>query len=138
MPKLLPVAIDLPVPLILALGQAARTAGQAPSDFLTLLIAEALDRCGASPPATADIVRHAVQMAADWLDLQRRLRRAGFVLRQHEEGQLWLHDWPMNRPLLPLAALGHTLATLTLAFRAPFPAEPFVPSQRRVARRDAA
>lgn len=135
MPKCLPVALDLPVPLILALGRAAREAGQTPSDYVVALLSAVLERTGS--PGKAEIVRQAVQVAADWLDLQHRLRRAGYVLRRDEEGELWLHDWPLNRPLVPLASLGHSLENLTLEFRAAFPAEPFQPPPRPERRRAA-
>lgn len=137
MPKCFSVALDLPVPLILALGRAAREAGQTPSDYVVALLSEVLERTAKRSPGKTDIVRQAVQMAADWLDLQHRLRRAGYVLRRDDEGELWLHDWPLNRPLLPLASLGHSLEDLTLEFRAPFPAEPFQPSPRPERRRAA-
>jgi len=77
--------------------------------------------------------------AADWLDLQSRLRRAGYVLRRDPAGDLMLHDWPLNRPLLPMADLGHGMTALTVQFHAPFPAEVFTtPMALPVARRRAA
>lgn len=120
------VTVDLPPALILALGRAARTAGMTPTDYLSAVLAAALERTPSRPLGPADIVRQAVLAAADWLDLQRRLRRAGYVLRRGAAGELMLHDWPLNRPVLPLADLGHSMAALVLHFHAPFPAEPFV------------
>ncbi len=64
--------------------------------------------------------------AADWLDLQRRLRGRGFVLRRRDDA-LWLHTWPVERPLLPLARLGPGEAALTVHYRAPFPAHAPLP-----------
>jgi hypothetical protein len=136
MQRSIPVALDLPPALLLALGRAARSAGVRPSDYVAAVLAAAIDKAGLCPLGAADIVRQAVMVAADWLDLQGRLRRAGFVLRRNGAGDLMLHDWPLNRPLLPLADLGHSMAALTVRFQAPFPAEVFtartaLPAARR-------
>lgn len=125
MQKPITVAIELPPALILALGRAARAADLPPADFLASVLAAALDLTPMRPIGPAEIVRQAVQAAIDWLDLQHRLRRAGYVLRRDEAGDLMLHDWPFNRPLLPMTDLGHSMAGLMLQFRAPFPAEVF-------------
>lgn len=117
------VAIELPPALILALGRAAHAAGMPATDYLAAVLATALDRTSMRPLGPAEIVRQAVMTAADWLDLQYRLRRAGYVLRRDEAGNLMLHDWPFNRPLLPMADLGHCMAALVLQFQAAFPGE---------------
>jgi len=59
--------------------------------------------------------------AVNWLDLQRRLRARGFVLRLDGAGGLYLHVWPSDRRLLPVEALDHSLESLSLHFRAVFP-----------------
>lgn len=128
MQKPMSVAIDLPPALILALGHAARRAGLSPTDYVATALAAAIDRTSARAPGPADIVRQAVLAATDWLDLQHRLRRTGYVLRRDEAGELMLHDWPFNRPLLPMADLGHGMAVLMLQFKAPFPGEALIPA----------
>lgn len=139
MQRSIPVELDLPAALLLALGRAARDAGVRPSDYVAAVLAAALDRAGPCCPGAADLVRQAVLSAADWLDLQSRLRRAGYVLRRDPAGDLILHDWPLNRPLLPMAELGLSMAALVLQFRAPFPAEVFTaPAPQPLARRHAA
>lgn len=125
MERSIPVELALPPALLLALGRAARAAGVGPSDYVAAVLAAAVDRAGHCPLAATDIVRQAVLAAADWLDLQSRLRRAGYVLRRNPVGDLMLHDWPLNRPLLPMADLGHSMTALTVQFQAPFPAEVF-------------
>lgn len=125
MQKPMPVAIELPPALILALGRAAREAGMSATDYVAAVLAAALGRTPQRPLGPADIVRQAVLASVDWLDLQHRLRRTGYVLRRDEAGNLMLHDWPFNRPLLPMADLGHSMAALLLQFQAPFPAEVF-------------
>ena len=82
------VTIDLPEALLFALGQAARTAGCSPSDYLRATLRAALDRTPARLRAEDEAIRHAVHLARDWLDLQRRLRAAGHVLRLAPEGGL--------------------------------------------------
>lgn len=59
--------------------------------------------------------------AANWLDLQRRLRSRGFVLRLDAAVGLYLHVWPSDRRLLPVEALDHSLESLSQHFRAVFP-----------------
>ncbi|HQU66840.1 MAG TPA: hypothetical protein PLI43_01445 [Albidovulum sp.] len=138
MERSISVELDLPPALLLALGRAARGAGLRPSDYVAAVLAAAIDRAGLRPLGAADIVRQATMAAADWLDLQGRLRRAGFVLRRNGAGDLMLHDWPLNRPVLPLADLGLSFAALTLQFRAPFPGESFAGPAPPTARRHAA
>jgi hypothetical protein len=83
------------------------------------------DRIGAVA-AVRGALAGEIAAAADWLDLQSRLRGRGFVLRRRD-GALWLHTWPVERALIPLARLGPDEAALTLHFRAPFPAHAPVP-----------
>jgi hypothetical protein len=117
------VTIDLPEALLLALGQAARAAGCPPSDYLRAVLRGALDRTPARLRPEEEVIRRAVNLAADWVELQHRLRGAGFVLRRAPDGALAVHSWPVERPLLPLAALGLGEADLTLRFAAGFPAD---------------
>ena len=117
------VTIDLPEALLFALGQAARTAGCSPSDYLRATLRAALDRTPARLRAEDEAIRHAVHLARDWLDLQRRLRAAGHVLRLAPEGGLAIHSWPLDRPIMRVEELGFSLAGLVLKFRAPFPGD---------------
>lgn len=136
MTRSIKIAIDLPEALLRSLGHAARAAGVTPTDYLRTALAAALG--GATKPSAADTVQGIIATSDDWLDLQRRLRGAGYVLRRAEAGHLILHDWPLNRPVLPLADLGHSLAALTLRFHAPFPTDVSVaPTPRKDARRAA-
>jgi hypothetical protein len=121
MTRSLKIAIDLPEALLRSLGHAARAAGVSPTDYLRNTLAAAVERI--DEPTQDQVVRRSVEAAEDWLDLQQRLRGAGYVLRRAEDGSLMLHDWPLNHPLLPLAELGYSLAALTLGFRAPFPTD---------------
>ncbi len=121
MSRSLKIALDLPEDILRALGSAARAAGMTPTDYLRLTLAAAL--CSASKPAPDMIVRRLIATSEDWLELQGRLRGAGYVLRRAETGELMLHDWPLNRPLLPLEDLGDSLGGLTLRFGAPFPTD---------------
>lgn len=143
MQKPMSVAIELPPALILAVGRAARAAGLSPTDYVAAVLSAAVDRTPLRPLGSADIVRQAVLAATDWLDLQHRLRRTGYVLRRDDAGDLMLHDWPFNRPLLPMADLGHSMAALMLQFQVPFPGElvtvpPVQPAATRATRPHAA
>ena len=110
------VTVDLPETLLLALGRAARAAGCSPSDFLRAVLRGALDRSPARLRSEEEEILRAVHLSADWVELQRRLRSAGFVLRRAPEGALAIHSWPIERPLLPLGALGLGEPDLTLRF----------------------
>lgn len=121
------VAIELPPALILAIGRGARSAGVSATDYVAAVLAAALERTPERAVGPADIVRQAVLASLDWLDLQHRLRRAGYVLRRDDAGNLMLHDWPFNRPLMPMADLGYCVAALMLQFQAPFPGEVLAP-----------
>lgn len=136
------VSLDLPVDLIAAIGRAARAAGQTPQDLVRDMLRQSLaapvaaqapevqapevqaSGAGRPPPVAVHL---AFAEACGWLDLQSRLRAAGFVLRLGADGVLALHDWPANRRLIDSAALGQPLTKLTLRFRAPFPGQ--VPSR---------
>ncbi len=117
------VTIDLPKALLIALGQAAQATGCSPSDYLRATLRAALDRTPARLRAEDEVIRHAAHLARDWLDLQRRLRGAGYVLRQAPEGGLAVHSWPLDRPIMRVEKLGLSLAGLVLKFRAPFPGD---------------
>lgn len=128
------IAIDLPEALLRSLGHAARGADVTPTDYLVAALAASLD--GAARRSQEETVRCIIGTSKDWLDLQRRLRGAGYVLRRAAADRLTLHDWPLNRPLLPLEDLGDSLAGLTLRFGAPFPTDvsPLAPARRPVRR----
>lgn len=95
----------VPVPALLAPAPAAPTP-EAPTPDLP----------------SADDLRRIIRAAPGWLDLQRSLRREGLVLRLSDCGQtLLVNNWPEDRPLMPIEALGLSLEGLCLHFRAPFP-----------------
>lgn len=117
-----PVTLALDTDMLVALGRAARAAGASPSDYVRACLARALaDKAGSAEAA----LRLALAQAEGWVDLQGRLRRAGFVLRQGvdggADGGLTVHSWPRERPLMPLSALGISTAALTLRYGAVFP-----------------
>lgn len=130
------VTLNLPVEVIAAIGRAARAAGQSPQDIVRGILnqrfaapkqapapdapAHATAPEGADPPFAVHV---AFAEALGWLDLQSRLRAAGFVLRLGEDGVLALHSWPADRRLMNSAEIGQPLADLTLRFRAPFPGQ---------------
>lgn len=129
------VSLRLPDNVIDALGRAARVQGRSPADVVRALLEAAL--AGAEPQpaqmtgARFALVNSALAAARGWLDLQTRLRAAGFVLRLSEAGTLSLNSWPADRALMPIEALGHSLPALCIRFRAPFPGA--VPSRDRAA-----
>ncbi|MBW6507519.1 MAG: ribbon-helix-helix domain-containing protein [Rhodobacteraceae bacterium] len=119
------VSLRLPESVIDALDRAARVQGRSPADVVRALLESAL--AGAEPQAARasggsfTLVHAALAAARGWLDLQTRLRMAGFVLRLSEAGTLTLNSWPADRPLMPIEALGASLPALCIRFRAPFP-----------------
>lgn len=115
------VELDLPDDILLALGRAAGTAGCLPSELALGLLRDALIRGPTNVHRPEALVADAVRLAKGWLDLQARLRRAGFVLRASAAAGLWLHTWPDDRALCPAADAGMALDALTLRFGAPFP-----------------
>ncbi|MCB2127951.1 MAG: hypothetical protein KDE03_02445 [Rhodobacteraceae bacterium] len=117
------VTVSLSVDMLRALGRAAETAGCSPSDYLRAVLRSALDRSPARLRPEDEVICQAIHIARDWLDLQRRLRASGYVLRRAPEGGLAVHSWPLDRPIMRLGDLGHSLAALVLKFRAPFPGD---------------
>lgn len=120
----IPVSIDLPRDLLLTLGRAAGQAGCAPTDYVYRLLSAALDPVtGQTDNALRMALRLALRLATDWPDLQHRLRMSGHVLRalNGAEGELSLCRWPLERPLMPLTALGVSRADLVLRLGADFP-----------------
>ncbi len=144
------VSLNLPVQLIAAIGRAARDAGQTPQDLVRSTLhhvfagdpagprelsqedVQAKDQQGfalpgAAAPSPDTLPSFAVQLAfaeaLGWLDLQSRLRAAGFVLRLGSDGVLALHSWPADHRLIDSAALGQPLAELTLRYSAAFPGQ---------------
>ncbi|MDP2061498.1 MAG: CopG family transcriptional regulator [Phaeovulum sp.] len=118
------VSLRLPDNVIDALDRAARMQGRSPADVVRALLEAALS---AAPlpermrGGSLALVLAALGAARGWLDLQTRLRMAGFVLRLSEAGVLTLNSWPANRALMPIEALGTSLPALCIRFRAPFP-----------------
>jgi hypothetical protein len=117
------VTIRLPESLLDGAMRAARSEEVTAAEFIRAALAARLAERAGSNDAAAELrgaLRRELCAAADWVDLQRRLRARGFVLRERG-AELWLSAWPVERPLLPLAVLGSTREDLTLRFRAPFP-----------------
>lgn len=117
------VTIELSDALLLALGRAARAAGCSPSDYLRAVLRGALDRTPARLRSEAEEILQAVHLSQDWVDLQRRLRAQGLVLRRTADGGLAVHTWPVERAILPLSAIGPGEADLTLRFGRAFPTD---------------
>ena len=129
MARQIPVTFELSKDILLALGQAAQMAQTSPSDYLRAVLRTALETSPIRLRGEDEVIRLAITLASDWLDLQYRLRAAGYVLRLSEAG-LRLHSWPRNRAILPIENIGHSLAGLVLRFGAPFPGD--VSPTRRV------
>lgn len=123
MTQLRPIAIDLPEDLILAIGRAAQAAGLLPTEYVRDKLADLVGLSGPAPLSNGakSLLGSLLDTADGWFDLQTRLRAAGFVLRPEGADSLVLFSWPIERRLMPLADLGHTLADLSARFRAPFP-----------------
>jgi hypothetical protein len=136
MSRSISVAIDLSETMLRSLGRAARRVGVSPTEYLHAVLASALE--GRGHLSTAETIGGVIAVSEDWLDLQSRLRRMGYVLRRSADGPLMLHDWPLNRPVLLLEELGYSLATLTLTFGAAFPADVPLPQRTRRPTRRAA
>ncbi len=119
----IPISVDLPRDLLLMLGRAATRAGCAPADYLCGLLTVALKPTPPIPDDPGRAVRLALCLATDWPDLQHRLRMTGHVLRPlgAQDGELSLCFWPLERPLMPLKALGVSRADLVLRLGADFP-----------------
>ncbi len=119
------VSLRLPDNLIDALSRAARVQEKSPAEIVRALLEAAL--AGADPESLRTLggsyaqVHTALIVARGWLDLQTRLRKAGFVLRLSDAGTLTLNSWPTDRALMPIELLGSNLPALCIRFRAPFP-----------------
>lgn len=118
------VTIRMPEALLAALLRAARSEEVTAGEFIRAALAERLsEQAGLRDPVARlrRTLRREIAASADWIEAQRRLRGHGFVLRE-TEGELWLHTWPLERRLVPLARLGVGREELVVLFRAPFPA----------------
>lgn len=118
------VSLKLPEDLIGAVERAAHSQGCSPAEVIRAVLASAFrqtPRKDAPGPDDLAAILRAFADAAGWLDLQTRLRAAGFVLRLNTAGRLALHSWPQDRFLTSAEAVGQSLARLSLRFRAPFP-----------------
>lgn len=124
------VSLKLPADLIAVIKGTAHTQACSPAEVIrTALAAAFLNRLAQDAPGHAELTAAAAAFTAarGWLDLQTRLRASGFVLRL-VQGHLVLHEWPSDRALMPVEALGQNLPQLCLRFRAAFPgAIPFRP-----------
>lgn len=120
------INLTLPRPLLDTAARVATARRQKLGDFLQGAIQSATVQererriISATRTIAADLAAE-FDRAANWLDLQRRLRARGFVLRLDAAGGLYLHVWPSDRRLLPVEALDHSLESLSQHFRAVFP-----------------
>lgn len=117
------VSVVLSRDIMTALGKAALASGCTPTDYLRATLRSALERSPARLRPDDEAVKLAVNLARDWLDLQTRLRQAGFVFRLVPDRKLALYSWPSNKPLMPIEELGLTKASLVLRFGAAFPGD---------------
>ena len=116
------VSVKLSEDLLLGVGSAARAAGCSPQEIIRDAVATALaENRQAELSEQVSYIRDLFDRAQGWLELQSDLRSAGFVLRSAPAGGLALHTWPQEIYLIPVEALGQSLAALSLQFRAPFP-----------------
>lgn len=122
MAKAVPVTIELPEDLLLALGRLAQVHGSLPSQELLWILHAALLPSPSLPERLARICVTAI----GWVDLQHRLREEGFVLRQYDRQGLKLCSWPKIRPLMEAREAGFDPQELTLRFGSRFPS----PAQR--------
>ena len=130
MAKDVPVSVELPDDLLLALGHAARKVCCTPSAYLKAALTAALQEgAGRMPPSSRSIAL-ALELSRDWVDLQSRLRAQGLVLRLRS-GEFWLCDWPFNNQVIPAADAGLALVDLVARFQAPFPGALHVPCPGR-------
>jgi hypothetical protein len=121
------VSLLLPRGLLLAIGRAAIAAGQRPSDLVRDALTQAFAPVAVFDTDTVGTLFRSIAASTGWLDLQRRLRRLGFVLRADCDGDAFLHDWPSDRRIISLTEAGYRLRDLTIRFREPFPARIFRP-----------
>ena len=115
------VTLRLPTDLIARIEAVARLQEETPADLIRRSLADALREA----PSVVQknemaVITAAFDKAQGWLDLQAKLRKAGFVLRLEDE-RLGLHEWPSDRFVLWIEEIGHSLADLMLQYRAPFP-----------------
>jgi hypothetical protein len=124
MQKARTVTFKIPEALLAAALSAARGAEMTGGEFIRAAVAERVADLAGGDGDPVAVLRRALRRhfaeAGDWPDLQRRLRSEKFVLRE-VDGELWLHTWPVERRLVPLARMGVTREDLTLAYRTPFP-----------------
>lgn len=127
LPHMRLVSLRLPLDLIARIEQEAHALGLSPAEAIRRALRDGFEKTEAAevePPGPLPemaALQEALDRAEDWLDLQRRLRAQGFMLRTDGRGGLVLHDWPENRALMPLDELGVSAAELVLRYRAPFP-----------------
>jgi hypothetical protein len=115
------VTLRLPTDLIAQIEAAARLQEETPAELIRRALADALREAPtAVQKSEMAVISAAFDRAQGWLDLQARLRKAGFVLRLDGE-RLGLHEWPSDRFVLWIEEIGHSLAELMLQYRAPFP-----------------
>lgn len=116
------VTLRLPLDLLQRIEQQSRAAARSPSEMIRKALETGL--CANSTDAARPLHVALGEMIADaggWLTLQMRLRRAGYVLRLHEDDRLALHDWPGDHFVDWLDTLGFDYGALRLRYRAPFP-----------------
>lgn len=115
------VTLRLPTDLIAKIEASARLREETPAELIRRALSEALrEMPEAVKKSDLMVLSGAFDKALGWLDLQAKLRKAGFVLRLDGE-RLGLHEWPSDRFVLWIEELGHSLAELTVQYRAPFP-----------------
>ncbi|ADE86438.1 hypothetical protein U717_15090 [Rhodobacter capsulatus R121] len=115
------VTLRLPTDLIAKIEAAARLQEETPAELIRRSLSDALREA----PSVVQknemaVITAAFDKAQGWLDLQAKLRKAGFVLRLEDE-RLGLHEWPSDRFVLWIEEIGHSLTDLMLQYRAPFP-----------------
>jgi len=125
------VTVRLPAELARAAQDMAREADVTPGQILRDLLArEIARRHRARPPVRADerlVAPLRARLAGDlahaptWADLQRRLRRQGYELRE-AGGGLSLYRFPCGTRLCKASELGFSYARLLRRIGAPFPA----------------
>ncbi|WP_139327825.1 MULTISPECIES: hypothetical protein [Rhodobacter] len=115
------VTLRLPTALIAKIEAAARLQEETPAELIRRALSDALTEApSVVPKSDMAVISSAFETAVGWLDLQAKLRKAGFVLRLDDD-RLGLHEWPSDHFVLWIEEIGHSLAELMLQFRAPFP-----------------
>lgn len=115
------VTLRLPTDLIARIEAAARLQEETPAELIRRSLSDALREAPSVVQKTEmAVITAAFDKSQGWLDLQARLRKAGFVLRLEDE-RLGLHEWPSDRFVLWIEEIGHSLTELMLQYRAPFP-----------------